>query len=62
VIAQSLIPMVGIHALRRQFMHDHVGCDNGLPGVRAHYHLNYYGAFVLDPDGNNVEAVYHGPA
>jgi catechol 2,3-dioxygenase-like lactoylglutathione lyase family enzyme len=38
------------------------GCDNGLPGVRAHYHLNYYGAFVLDPDGNNVEAVYHGSA
>jgi catechol 2,3-dioxygenase-like lactoylglutathione lyase family enzyme len=35
------------------------GKDNGLPGPRAHYHPNYYGAFVLDPDGNNVEAVCH---
>ena len=33
--------------------------DNGAPGVRAKYHPNYYGAFVLDPDGNNVEAVCH---
>lgn len=38
------------------------GRDNGGPGVRAHYHPNYYGAFVLDPDGNNVEAVSHTPA
>jgi catechol 2,3-dioxygenase-like lactoylglutathione lyase family enzyme len=38
------------------------GRDNGAPGVRAHYHPNYYGAFVLDPDGNNVEAVCHAPA
>jgi hypothetical protein len=29
--------------------------------VRAHYHANYYGAFVLDPDGNNIEAVCHTP-
>ena len=36
------------------------GADNGQPGLRPHYHQNYYGAFVLDPDGNNVEAVYHG--
>ena len=36
------------------------GTDNGAPGLRPHYHQNYYGAFVLDPDGNNVEAVYHG--
>ena len=35
------------------------GRDNGAPGVRAHYHPNYYGAFVRDPDGNNVEAVCH---
>ena len=35
------------------------GRDNGKPGVRAHYHKNYYGAFVFDPDGNNVEAVCH---
>jgi catechol 2,3-dioxygenase-like lactoylglutathione lyase family enzyme len=37
------------------------GKDNGPPGVRPHYHRNYYGAFVLDPDGNNVEAVCHQP-
>ncbi len=36
------------------------GHDNGAPGVRS-YHPGYFGAFVLDPDGNNVEAVYHGP-
>jgi catechol 2,3-dioxygenase-like lactoylglutathione lyase family enzyme len=35
--------------------------DNGPPGVRAHYHPNYYGAFVLDPDGHNIEAVFHKP-
>jgi len=35
------------------------GKDNGAPGLRPHYHANYYGAFVLDPDGNNVEAVCH---
>jgi catechol 2,3-dioxygenase-like lactoylglutathione lyase family enzyme len=35
------------------------GTDNGAPGVRAHYHPTYYGAFVLDADGNNVEAVCH---
>jgi catechol 2,3-dioxygenase-like lactoylglutathione lyase family enzyme len=35
--------------------------DNGAPGIRAHYHPNYYGAFVLDPDGHNVEAVCHAP-
>jgi catechol 2,3-dioxygenase-like lactoylglutathione lyase family enzyme len=38
------------------------GTDNGGPGVREIYHPNYYGAFVLDPDGNNVEAVCHKPA
>ncbi|MGH8177303.1 MAG: VOC family protein [Steroidobacter sp.] len=37
------------------------GRDNGAPGLRPHYHANYYGAFVLDPDGHNVEAVCHGP-
>jgi catechol 2,3-dioxygenase-like lactoylglutathione lyase family enzyme len=36
------------------------GIDNGGPGERA-YHPGYYAAYVLDPDGNNVEAVYHGP-
>jgi catechol 2,3-dioxygenase-like lactoylglutathione lyase family enzyme len=38
------------------------GRDNGGPGVREIYHPSYYGAFVLDPDGNNVEAVCHSPA
>jgi catechol 2,3-dioxygenase-like lactoylglutathione lyase family enzyme len=35
------------------------GKDNGAPGLRPHYHPNYYGAFVHDPDGHNVEAVCH---
>ena len=38
------------------------GTDNGPPGVREIYHPSYYGAYVLDPDGNNVEAVCHKPA
>jgi catechol 2,3-dioxygenase-like lactoylglutathione lyase family enzyme len=38
------------------------GKDNGSPGLRPHYHANYYGAFVLDPDGHNIEAVCHAPA
>ena len=37
------------------------GKDNGSPGVRPHYHEHYYGGFVLDPDGHNVEAVCHEP-
>lgn len=35
------------------------GKDNGAPGLRPHYHASYYGAFVLDPDGHNIEAVCH---
>jgi catechol 2,3-dioxygenase-like lactoylglutathione lyase family enzyme len=38
------------------------GTDNGPPGLRPQYHPSYYGAFVHDPDGNNVEAVCHDPA
>ena len=38
------------------------GRNNGGPGIRAQYHPNYYGAFVFDPDGHNVEAVCHAPA
>ncbi len=38
------------------------GTDNGPPGLRSEYHEHYYGAFVHDPDGNNVEAVCHKPA
>lgn len=36
------------------------GRDNGAPGLRPHYHAGYYGAFVLDHDGNNIETVHHG--
>jgi catechol 2,3-dioxygenase-like lactoylglutathione lyase family enzyme len=35
------------------------GRDNGTPGLRPRYHANYYGAFILDPDGHNIEAVCH---
>ncbi len=38
------------------------GRDNGAPGIRAHYHPEYYAAFVLDPDGHNIEAVCHANA
>ena len=37
------------------------GTDNGAPGLRPHYHPYYYGAFVRDPDGHNIEAVCHAP-
>lgn len=35
------------------------GTDNGAPGLRPDYHPNYYGAFIIDPDGHNIEAVCH---
>ncbi len=38
------------------------GHDHGAPGLRVQYHPDYYGAFVLDPDGHNIEAVCHRPA
>ena len=37
------------------------GVDHGPPGLRPHYHPDYYGAFVLDPDGHNIETVCHRP-
>jgi catechol 2,3-dioxygenase-like lactoylglutathione lyase family enzyme len=37
------------------------GKDNGAPGLRPHYHANYYAAFVIGPDGHNIEAVCHQP-
>jgi catechol 2,3-dioxygenase-like lactoylglutathione lyase family enzyme len=37
------------------------GRDNGAPGLRPQYHANYYAAFVIDPDGHNIEAVCHAP-
>jgi catechol 2,3-dioxygenase-like lactoylglutathione lyase family enzyme len=38
------------------------GRDNGVPGLRPHYHANYYAAFVVGPDGHNIEAVCHAPS
>lgn len=38
------------------------GRDNGAPGLRPQYHAGYFAAFVFDPDGHNIEAVFHGPA
>ena len=38
------------------------GMDNGAPGLRPHYHANYYAAFVIGPDGHNIEVVCHVPA
>jgi catechol 2,3-dioxygenase-like lactoylglutathione lyase family enzyme len=63
-------PQTGVHlafaaADRDQVQRFHVaalaagGKDNGGPGLRPHYHANYYGAFAIDPDGNNIEAVCH---
>jgi catechol 2,3-dioxygenase-like lactoylglutathione lyase family enzyme len=63
-------PQTGVHlafaaADREQVRRFHAaalaagGKDNGGAGLRPQYHPNYYGAFAIDPDGNNVEAVYH---
>jgi catechol 2,3-dioxygenase-like lactoylglutathione lyase family enzyme len=71
-VAQGEAPSSAVHiaiAAPRRKMVDafHVaalaagGRDNGAPGIRAHYHKDYYGAFVFDPDGNNIEAVCHDP-
>ncbi|KHL58754.1 MULTISPECIES: VOC family protein [Xanthomonas] len=49
-----------VHAFHQAAL-AHGGRDNGAPGVRS-YHPRYYAAFALDPDGNNIEAVFHGPA
>jgi catechol 2,3-dioxygenase-like lactoylglutathione lyase family enzyme len=49
-----------VHAFRAAALANG-GRDNGGPGERS-YHPGYYGAFALDPDGNNIEAVHHGPA
>lgn len=71
-IAQSAPQKPHIHAAFRAenrqqvdaFYHAAIGCggrDNGAPGVRAHYHKDYYAAFVMDPDGHNIEVVCHKP-
>ena len=65
-------PAAGVHIAFQAQDRDHVdafhaaglqagGHDNGAPGMRPQYHSHYYGAFVLDPDGNNAEAVCHTP-
>ena len=66
------IPQTGAHvafvaqdrATVRRFHEEAIaagGKDNGKPGIRPHYHPDYYGAFVLDPDGHNIEAVCRRP-
>lgn len=71
-IAEDSAPTTPIHiafrADKRKLVDDFYaaaiaagGKDNGKPGIRAHYHPNYYGAFVFDPDGHNIEAVCHTP-
>lgn len=57
-VAWSAPTRAAVDAFYRAAM-AHGGRDNGPPGLRPHYHAHYYGAFVLDPDGNNVEAVCH---
>ena len=68
----GVVPLAGMHvcfraadrAAVRAFHAAALGAggrDDGQPGLRAHYHHAYYGAFVLDPDGHRVEAVCHAP-
>ena len=72
-IGLKMLPIVGVHIAfavtdRAAVDRFHAaglvagGRDNGSPGLRPHYHPDYYGAFVLDPDGHNIEAVCHFPA
>ncbi|MEO8486062.1 MAG: VOC family protein [Betaproteobacteria bacterium] len=60
-VAFAAVSRLEVEAFHRAAM-DHGGVDHGAPGLRPHYHPDYYGAFVLDPDGHNVEAVCHRPA
>ena len=60
-VAFAAVSRLEVDAFHRAAM-EAGGVENGAPGVRAHYHPDYYGAFVLDPDGHNVEAVCHRPA
>jgi catechol 2,3-dioxygenase-like lactoylglutathione lyase family enzyme len=72
VMARGRPAVHGVHLAFKASGHDAVdtfhaaglaagGADNGAPGPRPLYHASYYAAFVLDPDGNNVEAVCHAP-
>jgi catechol 2,3-dioxygenase-like lactoylglutathione lyase family enzyme len=71
-IVEGETPEPRIHLAFRAATRNHVdvfyeaaiaagGRDNGKPGLREHYHPHYYGAFVFDPDGHNIEAVCHDP-
>lgn len=71
-IGLKTVPITGVHVAFAVNSRDLVdrfhaaaiaagGGDNGAPGLRPHYHPNYYGAFILDPDGHNIEAVCHAP-
>ena len=68
---REVVPSAGFHLALQAESRDVVdrfhaaalaagGRDNGSPGPRQRYHADYYGAFVLDPDGHHLEAVYHG--
>jgi len=57
-VAESRAEVDAFHAAALQAG----GTDNGAPGLRPHYHADYYGAFIYDPDGNNIEAVCRKPA
>jgi catechol 2,3-dioxygenase-like lactoylglutathione lyase family enzyme len=59
-VAFAAVTRLEVEAFHRAAM-ESGGIDNGGPGLRPHYHPDYYGAFVLDPDGHNVEAVCHRP-
>ena len=71
-IGRKMVPITGIHvafAVESRDLVDRFHAtaiaagarDNGQPGLRPRYHPNYYGAFILDPDGHNIEAVCHAP-
>ncbi len=59
-IAFAAVTRLEVDAFHRAAL-DAGGADHGAPGLRPQYHPHYYGAFVLDPDGHNVEAVCHRP-
>ncbi len=59
-IAFSAKSRAAVHAFYQAGLENN-GKDNGQPGLRSHYHEHYYGGFLIDPDGNNIEAVCHQP-
>jgi catechol 2,3-dioxygenase-like lactoylglutathione lyase family enzyme len=59
-VAFTAADRAGVDAFHAAALHAG-GVDNGPPGLRPHYHEHYYGAFVFDADGNNIEAVCHRP-